>query len=114
MCPGNRFWKALHLGGFTERQLDPSEEHELLEGGCGITCFVTRTMARADELSKEEFVAGGKILQKKLLKYEPKMLAVLGLGALPDGVRPAKGSGRASEAKRSAIRAFGFCRTRAA
>src|SRR3954471_9020265 len=79
--PGNRFWKALHLGGFTERQLDPSEEHELLEGGCGITCFVTRTTARADELSKEEFVAGGKILQKKLLKYEPKMLAVLGLGA---------------------------------
>ena len=71
----------LHLSGFTDRQLDPSEEHELLESGCGITCFVTRTTARADELSKEEYVAGGKILQKKLLKYEPKILAVLGLGA---------------------------------
>ncbi len=29
--PGNRFWKALHGAGFTDRLLDPSEEAELLE-----------------------------------------------------------------------------------
>ena len=28
--PGNRFWKALHAGGFTPRVLDPSEEQLLL------------------------------------------------------------------------------------
>ena len=49
--PGNRFWKALHLGGFTDRVLHPSEEHELLEHGYGITSFCKRTTARADELS---------------------------------------------------------------
>ena len=79
--PGNRFWKVLYGAGFTDRLLDPSEEAELLVSGYGITCFVDRTTARADELSKEEFVEGGKILLEKLVRYKPKMLAVLGLGA---------------------------------
>src|SRR5947208_16814408 len=60
--PGNRFWKVLHLSCFTPRQLDPSEERELLGYGLGITCFVSRTTARADELLKDEFVAGGRLL----------------------------------------------------
>jgi TDG/mug DNA glycosylase family protein len=79
--PGNRFWKVLYGAGFTDRLLDPSEEAELLGNGYGITCFVSRTTARADELSKEEFVEGGMILLDKLQIYKPKMLAVLGLGA---------------------------------
>lgn len=79
--PGNRFWKVLHLAGFTNRQLDPSEEAELLESGHGITCFVERTTARADELSKAEFAEGGRRLIEKLQIYKPQMLAVLGMGA---------------------------------
>jgi TDG/mug DNA glycosylase family protein len=79
--PGNRFWKALHLAGFTDRLLDPEEEPALLEAGYGITCFVSRTTARADELSKDEFVNGGEILMRKLALYKPRMLAVLGIGA---------------------------------
>jgi double-stranded uracil-DNA glycosylase len=79
--PGNRFWKALHGAGFTDRLLDPSEGRELLANGYGITCFVDRTTARADEISEEEFIAGGEILKAKLEIYQPAMLAVLGLGA---------------------------------
>ena len=79
--PGNRFWKTLHGAGFTERQLDPAEEHELLERGYGITCFVGRTTARADELRPKEYVEGGRILTKKIRKFRPRMLAVLGIGA---------------------------------
>ncbi len=79
--PGNRFWKVLHLAGFTERQLDPSEEHELLAGGYGITCFVERTTARADELTRDEIIAGGERLKAKIERYKPQVLAVLGIGA---------------------------------
>ena len=79
--PGNRFWKTLHLAGFTDRVLHPSEEHELLENGYGITSFCKRTTARADELSNEEFVEGGKDLVKKIERFKPKTLAVLGIGA---------------------------------
>jgi TDG/mug DNA glycosylase family protein len=79
--PGNRFWKTLHLAGFTDRVLHPSEEHELLENGCGITSFCKRTTARADELTTEEYVEGGKLLVKKIGKFKPQTLAVLGIGA---------------------------------
>lgn len=79
--PGNRFWKTLHLAGFTDRILHPSEEHELLELGYGITSFCKRTTARADELTTEEFIEGGKLLVKKIEKFKPTNLAVLGIGA---------------------------------
>jgi len=79
--PGNRFWKALHLGGFSDRVLHPSEEHELLENGYGITSFCRRTTATAAELSNEEIIEGGKNLVKKIKKYKPQFLAVLGIGA---------------------------------
>jgi TDG/mug DNA glycosylase family protein len=79
--PGNRFWKTLHLAGFSNRLLHPSEEQELLENGYGITCFCKRTTATAAELTNEEIIAGGKALIKKINKFKPQFLAVLGIGA---------------------------------
>ena len=40
--PGNRFWKVLHLAGFTDRLLSPFEETALLASGIGITNLVAR------------------------------------------------------------------------
>ncbi len=88
--PGNRFWKVLHLAGFTDRILHPSEEHELLERGYGITSFVKRTTARADQLRAEEFIEGGRLLVKKLEKYRPRTLAVLGITAFRAAFRQPK------------------------
>src|SRR5881275_808133 len=48
--PGNRFWPALYAAGFTARLLAPHEERELLKSGYGITNFVARATATADEL----------------------------------------------------------------
>ena len=79
--PGNRFWKAIHLAGFTGRQLDPSEEHELLELGYGITGFCRRATASASELTKQEIIEGGRRLVERVEKYQPKILAVLAMTA---------------------------------
>jgi TDG/mug DNA glycosylase family protein len=79
--PGNRFWPALYAAGFTERQLAPFEERLLLRSGYGITNMVERATATADELSAEEFVAGGRRLAAKVKRYRPEFLAVLGIGA---------------------------------
>lgn len=79
--PGNRFWPTLHAAGFTPRLFDPSEEHELLPLGYGITNVVDRATAAADELNEEEMVAGGEVLRKKVLKFALKYLAILGIGA---------------------------------
>lgn len=79
--PGNRYWPALHAGGFTPRVLKPTGQRELLRYGCGITNFVNRATATAAELSDAELVAGAARLRKTVFKYRPKTLAILGVGA---------------------------------
>lgn len=79
--PGNRFWPALYGAGFTTRLLYPWEERELLDAGLGITNVVPRTTATAAELNAEDYAAGGKQLVATVERYQPKVLAVLGVGA---------------------------------
>src|SRR6187200_3387102 len=79
--PGNRFWPTLYQAGFTPRLLHPSEERELLSLGYGITNLVARTTATADELTSDELLAGKKRLERKVKRYEPRLVAVLGIGA---------------------------------
>ncbi len=96
--PGNRFWPALYLSGFTPRQLSPYEEALLLDYGLGITNVVTRTTASEKELTKEDFRKGGKILEEKIRKFAPQCVAVLGVGAYRTAFqRPKAGIGRQEE-----------------
>ncbi|MEV6417653.1 G/U mismatch-specific DNA glycosylase [Kribbella sp. NPDC051718] len=88
--PGNRFWPALHLAGFTPRQFRPDEQRELLELGLGITNVVDKPSARADELTRAELVAGGENLVKKVLEYQPRWLAVVGVTAYRDAFNERK------------------------
>jgi double-stranded uracil-DNA glycosylase len=93
--PGNRFWPALYLAGFTDRQLSPYEDGELLHYSCGITNVVDRASATAAELSAEEFAAGGRNLVAKVELVRPQVLAVLGVGAYRSAFRqPAAVLGR--------------------
>ena len=79
--PGNRFWPALHASGFTDRLLAPAEKRELLKNGYGITNVIARTTASETDLRKDEYVTGARRLRAKLRRYQPKFLAVLGIGA---------------------------------
>lgn len=79
--PGNRFWPALHLAGFTERILAPSEQLRLLENGYGITNIVNRATATAGELSTLELRSGAQLLKEKILTCRPHVVAILGIGA---------------------------------
>ena len=79
--PGNRFWPALHLAGFTPRLLAPHDRDELLESGCGITSLVRRATARASDLEPTELVAGRRRLARKVRTYRPQWVGVLGVGA---------------------------------
>jgi TDG/mug DNA glycosylase family protein len=79
--PGNRFWPALHASGFTDRRLRPEEERLLLERGLGITNVVARATSTAAELGPGEYEEGGRALERKVRRYRPVYLAVLGIGA---------------------------------
>lgn len=79
--PGNRFWPTLHNSGFTPRRFRPDEDRQLLEIGLGITNVAEPSSVAAADLSDEQMKEGGKILRGKIERFEPRVLAVLGIGA---------------------------------
>jgi TDG/mug DNA glycosylase family protein len=88
--PGNRFWPALQAAGFTERLVRPWEEQRLLEYGLGITNLVARATAAAAELGPDELQAGRATLERKVRRYRPTAVAVLGIGAYRSAFRRPK------------------------
>jgi TDG/mug DNA glycosylase family protein len=81
--PGNRFWPALHAGGFTERRYAPSEDHLLLKKGYGLSNLVDRATARADELTLDEMRDGARTLERKVRRLRPRYVALLGISVYP-------------------------------
>ena len=100
--PGNRFWKALHLSGFTGRQLEPAEERLLLDERLGVTNLVNRTTAVAADLDTTELRAGAAALERKVRRLRPRTVAFLGMGAF----RLAFGRPRASPGRQPEHLAF--------
>lgn len=85
--PVNRFWKVIYRAGFTHELLKPEHEQRLLETGCGITMLVERPTIQANELARDELRDGGARLQQKILRYQPRVLAVLGKDAFQKAFR---------------------------
>jgi double-stranded uracil-DNA glycosylase len=90
--PGNRFWPALQLSGFTPRLLAPSEQDLLPGFGLGITNLVARATAQASELDSAELRAGAEHLRALVDRHRPRIVAIAGVTAY----RTAFGRPRAS------------------
>jgi double-stranded uracil-DNA glycosylase len=78
---GNRFWKLLHAGGFTDHVFAPTEQAALPALGIGITNLVERVTVAASELDRAELRAGALRLEAKVKDLRPHIVAVLGIGA---------------------------------
>jgi len=74
----NRFWRVLHLAGFTARQLEPEEARLLLDYGCGITSAVARPTVSATDLTRADYIAARPVFERKIATYRPRYLAFLG------------------------------------
>ena len=79
--PGNRFWPALELSGFTPRRLAPSEQDLLPGYGLGITNLVPRATAQASELADAELKAGAERLAVLVHEHRPRIVAIAGVTA---------------------------------
>ncbi|MCC6163333.1 MAG: G/U mismatch-specific DNA glycosylase [Acidobacteria bacterium] len=79
--PGNRFWRALHEGGFTPTLLQPWHQQAMLDAGFGITNLAGRTTATAADLDDEELRRGRIVLARKVARYKPRAVAIVGIGA---------------------------------
>src|SRR3954452_628973 len=90
--PGNRFWPALHGGGFTPRLFSPFEGSLLLDLKFGITNVVARATVRADELTNDELRAGARLLETKVKRLRPTVVAFVGIGPyrIISGVKDAR------------------------
>jgi TDG/mug DNA glycosylase family protein len=78
---GNRFWRTLHLAGFTPQELRAQNDRTILQYQCGLTAVVERPTARADQLSMHEFTAAAAAFEEKITRYAPRFVAFLGKAA---------------------------------
>lgn len=74
----NRFWKVLHIAGFTPHQIDPINDSSILLYGYGLTAAVERPTVRASDVVRDEFHAAADELERKVSFYRPRVLAFLG------------------------------------
>lgn len=85
--PGNRFYPALLAAGIIDALPDFSagmtdaDRAEFLVRGIGITNFVNRATARADELSRDELRAGARRLVETVRRWHPVVVAIVGVTA---------------------------------
>lgn len=85
--PGNRFYPALYRAGITDTLIDARDGYresdlaELTSKGIGNSNICPRATARADELSREELLAGADRLNRLVTERRPRVVAVLGITA---------------------------------
>lgn len=78
---GNRFWRTLHLAGFTPEPVLPENDRTILQYHCGLTAVVDRPTARADQLSRQEFFTAAAAFEQKIALHAPRFVAFLGKAA---------------------------------
>ncbi|WP_110206907.1 mismatch-specific DNA-glycosylase [Nocardioides daejeonensis] len=94
--PGNRFYPALLRAGIILEPISPSDgmtdadRAAMKARGIGITNVVARATARADELSRQELVAGGERLRRLVEERAPRVVAVAGITAYRTAFREPK------------------------
>ncbi|WP_404488439.1 G/U mismatch-specific DNA glycosylase [Pseudomonas sp. HT11] len=74
----NRFWRTLHLAGFTPHEIRPEDARSLLDYHCGLTTLVERPTASAGELARHEFTEAATAFEHKIRRCQPRCVAFLG------------------------------------
>ena len=77
----NRFWRVLHLAGFTPNEIDSGNDGTLLSFGYGLTTAVPRATRSASEVGRHEYLSAREALEQRIRHYSPKYVAFLGKAA---------------------------------
>jgi len=94
----NRFWKLLYESGLTTELLRAEDDARLPEWNLGLTNLIRRATPGVNTLRPEEYVAGLRILRRKVQRLKPDVVAFIGVslyraiagvkGAIPLGLQP--------------------------
>jgi len=75
----NRFWKLLYDSRLVPEPISYEDDDRLPEWGYGITNIVPRPTPGIDTLERHEYVAGRRTLRRKILRYRPAVVAMVGV-----------------------------------
>ena len=75
----NRFWKLLFESGLVPEPITFDQDDRLPEFGFGITNLVPRPSPGINDLAPSEYVEGWKTLDRKICRYRPKVVALVGV-----------------------------------
>jgi TDG/mug DNA glycosylase family protein len=77
--PSNRFWKLLFESRLVPERITFEDDDRLPEFGYGITNIVPRATPSISTLAPAEYVAGRLRLRRKVLRYQPPIIAMVGV-----------------------------------
>ena len=75
----NRFWKLLYESQLVPEPIGTEDDARLVEWGFGITNLIARATPGIDTLRPDEYVAGTRILRRKVRKWKPEVVAFVGV-----------------------------------
>ena len=75
----NRFWNLLFESGLVPERITYQDDDRLPEWGYGITNIVPRPTPGIDTIAPDEYVAGRLRLRRKILRYRPPIVAMVGV-----------------------------------
>ena len=75
----NRFWKLLYESRLVPEPITFQDDERLPEWGYGITNIVPRPTPGIDTLGREEYVHGRARLLRKIRRYKPEVIALVGV-----------------------------------
>ena len=102
----NRFWKLLRESQLVPEPITYQDDGRLVEWKLGITNLIARPSPGIDDLRTPEYVEGWTVLSRKIRKYRPEVVALVGvtlyraiLPLLPDAPPSERRAARSSPEK---------------
>lgn len=75
----NRFWKLLSESRLVPEPVTCADDARLPQFGLGITNLIARPSPGIDDLAPAEYVEGWHVLERKIRRYRPEILALVGV-----------------------------------
>jgi double-stranded uracil-DNA glycosylase len=75
----NRFWPLLYDSKLVTERISAEDDDRLPEWGLGITNLIARMTPGIDTLRREEYVAGARVLRRKIRRFKPPVVALVGV-----------------------------------
>jgi TDG/mug DNA glycosylase family protein len=77
----NRFWNLLYESRLVPEPIRAEDDGRLCEWGFGVTNIVPRPTPGIDTLTPDEYMAGARVLARKVRRWKPELVVFVGVTA---------------------------------